>query len=239
MKQSNRIIGLIGGMGPYASAHFYELLLKKSNYSYGAKNNDDYPEVLIDSIPVPDFISNTKKLDTAKEMLVSRVKKLNEFGCTSIAMVCNTGHILYPALAKQSRTEFVSMIKLVSREAKERNYKKVGILATKTTIKSGLYKQSLTELGITVVNPTSSMQNIHELIIRDVVAGKNITSHKRTLYKIAKDFITRNKLDGVILGCTELPLVFPKDQFNNVIDCLEVLSDELLEMYYQKGVKYE
>lgn len=235
MKNNTKnIIGLIGGMGPYASAYFYKLLLKKSSYLYEAKDNDDYPEILIDSVPVPDFISDTKKVGIAKEMLVSRVERLNNFGCTLIAMVCNTGHILYPELVKHSKVDFVSMIKLVSEEALRRNYKRVGILATKTTIKLELYKQALSELDIKGINPTLEVQKIHELIIRDMVAGKNITSHKNTLYKITKQFISENSLDGIILGCTELPLVFPKNKFNDVIDCLEVLSDELLDRYYKK-----
>src|SRR3990167_4652212 len=95
----NKAIGLIGGMGPYASAYFYKLLLKKSGEEYGAINNDDFPEILIDSLPVPDFISDTKQLQKATNILVSRTKKLKRFGCKTIAMVCNTGHLLYPKLA--------------------------------------------------------------------------------------------------------------------------------------------
>src|SRR3989337_1145860 len=97
----NKMIGLIGGMGPYASAYFYELLIKKSS---------DYPEVVIDSVPVPDFISDTKQIGFAKKMLISRVRKLNNFGCKTLAMVCNTGHVLYPELSKNSRSEFLSMV---------------------------------------------------------------------------------------------------------------------------------
>lgn len=233
----NNIIGLIGGMGPYASSHFYKLLLKKSNDFYGVKNNDDYPEILIDSVPVPDFISDTNKLKVAEKMLISRVKRLNNFGCNTLAMVCNTGHILYPELSKHSQAKFISLIKLVATEAQKKGYKRVGILATKTTIQLGIYKEALSELGIITVNPNSEMQKKHELIIRDVVAGKITSFHKNSLFKMTKDFIKENKLDGVILGCTELPLVFPKDRFENMIDCLDVLSDALLLEYYKNKEK--
>jgi aspartate racemase len=106
MKKGNKIIGLIGGMGPYASAYFYQLLLKKSSDLYGAKNNDDFPEILIDSVPVPDFITNTNGLEVAKNILISRIKKLNSYGVGSIAMICNTSHILYDDLTKISKARF-------------------------------------------------------------------------------------------------------------------------------------
>jgi aspartate/glutamate racemase len=53
----------------------------------------------------------------------------------------------------------------------------------------------------------------------------------------ASKFINENELDGLILGCTELPLVFPKNKFRNVIDCMEVLSDNLLDNYYNQDSK--
>ena len=230
----SRTIGIIGGMGPYASSYFYELLLRKSNESYGAKNNDDYPEILINSVPVPDFISNTKQRGKAKKMLISRVKKLNSFGCRTIAMVCNTGHILHTELSKHSKSEFVSMIDLVADETQVSKLKKVGILATQTTIKSGLYRKALLKRGILAISPTLKIQKIHEVIIRDVLAGKENESHTKQLDILTRDFIKKNKLDGIILGCTELPLVFPKRKFRNVVDCLDVLSDNLLMRYYSK-----
>src|SRR3990170_1455521 len=150
----NRSIGIIGGMGPYASSYFYELLLKKSNDIYGAKNNNDYPEIIIDSVPVPDFISDTKQQEEAMKMLISRVKKLSDFGCASIAMVCNTAHVLYPELIRYSKKEFVSMIELVTKEVQMRKLKKVGILATPTTIKSNLYKKALLKVRVEAIYPT-------------------------------------------------------------------------------------
>jgi len=229
---SNKIIGLIGGMGPYASAYFYEMLLQKSNKLYGVKNNDEYPEIVIDSVPVPDFISEVSKLEQAKDMLIVRTKKLNDFGCSVIAMVCNTGHILYKDLAQHSNAPFLSMIDLVSEETNKRNFKKVGVLATSTTINTGLYDKVLSSKGITVMYPSVDMQQYHEIVIRDVIAGENADKHKQDLFTKTKDFVENNQLDGIILGCTELPLIFPKDKFTNVIDCLEVLADELLERYY-------
>jgi len=230
----NKTIGLIGGMGPYASAYFYKLLLKKSGDEYGAKNNDDYPEILIDSLPVPDFISDTNQLQKAKDFLISRIRKLNNFGCNTITMICNTSHILYPELAINSQARFISLIDLVSERVKLLKMKRVGLLATKITIKTQIYHDAFRGSDIKIINSDKKTQEMQEKIIRYVIANGETKTFEKALLKMTKDFIKREHLDGIILGCTELPLVFPKDKFNNVVDSLDVLADSLLENYYSR-----
>jgi aspartate racemase len=232
MENKNKIIGIIGGMGPFASAYFYKLLLKKSSDNYGARNNDDFPEILIDSVPVPYFISDTVKMEEARKMLVSRVKRMDKFGVGCLGMVCNTGHLLYDDLNKASKSKFLSMINLVADEVKKRRLKKVCVLATKTTIKFNLYGKVLKACGIEVVYPNLKLQGLHESIIRNMVAGKRVEKEIEELEISTNKLIRDNNLNGVILGCTELPLVFPKDKFTNVIDCIDVLADKMLEKYY-------
>lgn len=227
-----KIIGLIGGMGPFASAYFYKLLLIKSSGMYEAKSNDDFPEILIDSVPVPDFISDLNELKNARAILINRVVRLNKYGATNIAMVCNTGHILYNDLARVSKVNFESIIKVVAHEISSRKYKKVGILATPTTIKYDLYGEELKKYNIQAVYSTAVIQKLHELIIRDMVVGKKDDKKIATLEIETRKLIKNKKLDGIILACTELPLVFPKVKFKNVVDCMDILADKLLERYY-------
>lgn len=219
-------------MGPYASAYFYKLLLDKSRDLYGAKNNEDYPEILIDSVPIFDFISNTKNLEKAREILSERVKRMNDYGVSVIGMTCNTAHILYKDLAKVSEVEFVSLINAVSDEVKKLNLRKVGLLATQTTIFYGLYQQVLSRTGTTCANSDLETQKLHEKIIRRVITGKCV--HNKQLVDQVKRFIKEENLEGIILGCTELPIIFPKEKFVNtkIIDCLDVLADKLLSKYY-------
>ena len=228
--KNNKIIGVIGGMGPYASAYFYKLLLDKSRDFYGAKNNNDYPEILIDSIPVPDFISDTKNLEKARGILSERMKRMNDYGVSVIGMTCNTAHILYKDLAKLSEVGFVSIIDAVSEKVSDLGLKKVGLLATQTTIFQGLYREALSKTEIFCVNTDLRTQLLHEKIIRNVIAGKEVQT-KQLINQVEK-FIKRENLEGIILGCTEMPLIFPKERFVNVIDCLDVLASKLLEKYY-------
>ena len=63
-------IGILGGVGPQATAHIYKQLILSAQKNHRAINNDDYPDVLIASVPVPDFISSKKDLEKAKKMLI-------------------------------------------------------------------------------------------------------------------------------------------------------------------------
>jgi aspartate racemase len=234
--KNKKIIGLIGGMGPFASAEFCKQLLVKSSQNFGAKNSDEFPEIILDSIPIPDFISNTKTLPIAKRMLISRVKKLDNFGCTDISMVCNTGHILFPVLSKVSNSNMISLIDAVRDAVLVKKLKRVGLLASKTTIKSGLFKKAFAPTETSVINPDNQTLDICERIIRGVIANNISKSAVRSLVKRTRLFMKKKRLDGIILGCTELPLAFPKNELPNVIDCLDVLSDKLLGIFFQKSI---
>jgi aspartate racemase len=228
-------IGIIGGMGPYASAYFYKLLLDKSKVYYrGPQNNDDFPEILLDSLPVPYFISDSANYQVAKEMLINRVQKMNHFGVGMIGMVCNMAHLMHHDLQSAASCEFVSIIQEVSAKVKRLKLSKVGILATPMTIQSNLYGYELGKLNITTIYPPLKIQREHEQVIRQVVAGNAHTVDTRRLKEFTQNFYDQNNLDGIVLACTELPLVFPKDESMPVIDCLNVLADSLLVRYYHK-----
>ena len=125
------------------------------------------------------------------------------------------------------------MIELVAAEALRRGYRKVGVLATPTTIKYDLYGKALCKNKIGVFYSGDGTQKLHESIIRKLVAGEKVISDVQKIVRSTEIFIKENNLDGIILGCTELPLVFPKKKFDGrMIDSMDILADKLLERYY-------
>ncbi|HKB88811.1 MAG TPA: amino acid racemase [Patescibacteria group bacterium] len=232
MKNKQQIIGLVGGMGPFAGVAFCRLLLEKSSRNFGAKNADDFPEIILDSVRIPDFISDTKNLPMAKRTLVSRVRRLSKFGCTTIAMVCNTGHILFPILSKVSTCKMISIIEVVKNKVVSSKLKRVGLLATRTTFKSNIFTNAFIGTDVEIVIPNEEIVNICEDVIRSVIANKLSDKHTTELLRVVDKFVKEQELDGIVLGCTELPLAFPKDRSKNIIDCLDVLSDKLLNDFF-------
>ena len=136
-------IGILGGMGPQASAKLYNLIIDGSKNYTSAAVDEDYPEIVIFNVPVPNFISNKNKLNKAKRMLIKRAKLLEKAGCTINGIACNTAHILLPDIQAVTKVQFLSIPKLVADKIKSSGFKKVGLLATPTTLNSSLYDQAL------------------------------------------------------------------------------------------------
>ena len=233
--RNNNIIGVIGGMGPMASVEFYNMLIQKSVAVFGAKNNDDFPEILIDSVPVPDFISDTEQLPAARSMLLKRVKQMNGFGVGEICIACNTAHILIDDFRKVSRASVISIMEEIAKRVKKNDHRRIGLLATPVTYKSDLYKDLKTD-GRNLIIPSKKEQEKIEQFIRSVIAGEPLDFIQKRIAPFGHNFVSTHKLDAVVLGCTELPLIFPRDVPSEIIDTLDVLADAVLTHFYMRKI---
>lgn len=236
MKRKNKkqIIGIIGGMGPEASNYLYKTLIDLSIKYFGAKNNDDFPEILLDSIPISDFIADDSKKKEALKILKDRVVFLNKAKPSYLAIACNTVHILLDELQKKSKAPFISIIEEVANSVHKSDLRKIGILGTPLTIKSRLYHKALYRFEIEVIEPTKSELKILEKIIRNVITDSSSNKDKTSLVYMANALRDRGA-EGIILGCTELPLIFPKKQSFPVFNSLEILAMVLLQKYYKQN----
>lgn len=143
MKKQKKVIGILGGMGPQASAHLVSLLVELSAKEFGAKNCDDFPEIVLDSVPIPDFIANKENKNAALKILTKRVKRMSKLQVGMFAISCNTAHILLNQLQLRSKVPFVSMIDATAKEVRKCGIKKVGLLASPTTFDSGIFQKAL------------------------------------------------------------------------------------------------
>ena len=218
-------------MGPEASGYLYKLLIDLAIKKFGAKNNDDFPEIILYSLPVPDFISDNRNRNKALEMIKQRVKSINSSNISCISIACNTAHILLPQLRVVSKAPFISMIDETVKQVHTDNRKKVGIMGTPSIIKYALYQSTLKKCGISTLVPSKEQLIILEQIIRNVLEGKILTEDSNDLKKIADDLGLQGA-EAIILGCTELPLVFPRSYSLPIYNCVEILAKALLKKYY-------
>lgn len=219
-------IGILGGMGPQASNKLYELLIKKTASHIVSADNDDYPEIVLLSIPVPDFISNKKKINEAKRMLVQRTKLLDKAGCTIIGIACNTVHLLLPDLQAVTSVPILSIPKLVNVRINANDFRRVGLFATPTTLQSSLYDDAIDTAVI--VRPSAQVAELAKHYIYKQLSGGLTQADRKNFRKDVAVFMQENSLDAVILGCTELPLVYGESKDMRILDTLDVLSDALL-----------
>lgn len=231
--RNRKAICILGGIGPQASLYLCKLLIEMSVKSFGVKNNADFPEIILDSIPIPGFISNDNEKKLALKMLKKRVVQLNECNISYFCIACNTAHILLDDLKQSSKVPFISMIEEVVMKVKaNRMINKIGLLASPATIKEGLYQGVLNKEGIEVIVPTEKEQGFFERIVNNVLEEK-ITIKDQLLLKLVANSLKKKGAKGIILGCTELPLVFPKKYSLPVYNSVEILAMALLRKYYK------
>jgi len=236
VKLKNIKIGILGGMGPQASSELLRLIISKAISRFGAKECDEFPEIVLDSIPVEDFISNTDKVKRVRKMIVNRALNLKSMGCNPIVLACNSAHVMESDIKKAIGKKFRSLISIMGQEAKKRGMKKVCVFATPTTINNDLYKVGFQSLDISVIYPNKRIITMHENIIRRVISGKNNKVDRSRILNLAKRIIKAGQADGVILGCTELPVAAGETNNPKILSSLSVLADNLLGEYYTSKI---
>jgi len=90
-----KIIGVLGGMGPEATAELYLRIVKIFQQRFGAKYDDDFPEMILLNLPIPDVVEGLKSPEKTLKILVNGAKKLESIGVNFIVMPCNTAHYFY------------------------------------------------------------------------------------------------------------------------------------------------
>ena len=223
-------IGIIGGIGPQATAHLYKRIISLAKSEYFAKHNSDFPELIIYSIPVPDFISNQNNIQRAFNMFRGVISDFEQINITHIAIASNTVHLLLDDFKQISTATFLSMINAVVDEVVVSHLDQVGLLASTTTIKTHLYHNSLKEFGVNIVLPSSKDQIKVDQLIKLVIAGQDLNPLRSSML----DIINNLETDKIILGCTELPIALKRLGFSmdKFILSTDILAKKIVEVYY-------
>ncbi|MDF2906769.1 MAG: hypothetical protein K0R34_2090 [Herbinix sp.] len=215
-------LGVIGGLGPIATAYFYELMIKMTD----ARVDQEHIEMLIYSKPtIPDRTDYIlgKSTDNPVYPMVDIGRMLVKMGADYIAIPCITAHYFHDTLSKGIKAPVIHAIKETARYLKAQGIRRAGIMATEGTIHSGIFQQELMECGIYSVLPSNEGQQIiTDLIYKNIKANKPVDFHK---FEVATDRLRQAGSEVIILGCTELSLI--KRDFDigpGYIDAMEVLA---------------
>lgn len=220
-----KVIGILGGMGPEATAVFYARLIQQFQVRYNAMYDADYPEILICNLPLPDVVQSIGNSRQVVSALRYGLKKLESAGADFIVAPCNTICTFYPEIRESIKPPFYSIIEETARQVSISGLRRIGILGTELTLNSGLYEKALGQYEIAVVKPTEGEMKKVSQIILNILKGRKTAEDVSCLTAIIKR-MKSSGADGVILGCTELPLLqMPKVSGLRVVDTLQILAD--------------
>lgn len=221
---SYRTIGILGGMGPEATAELYLRIIRLFQRESGAVLDEDFPEILIISLPLPDVVKTHADDVRIRTMLVGAAQRLVAAGAELIAIPCNTVMRHQEQLRRSVNIPILNIIDETTGEIRRQGYLRVGLLATDSTVREGLYATALP--GASLIVPSEQRQEQVTQSILNIMAGKKRGSDVRRLNGIIEEF-KRQGAEKVILGCTELPLLLR--DCADAIDSLAVLARRTYE----------
>lgn len=221
-----KTIGIIGGLGPLAGAHFYRRLVELTP---AQGDGEHIPVVLVSDPTVPSRIDHLSgRGNSPLEKLIEVCGKLVATGANVIVLPSTTTSIYQAQLAEKVPVPILSLIDQVGDAISHQGCRRIGVLGTTPTRTFAVYENAFSIRGISAVYPDDSSQVEVMAVIRtlkgegnglagnDQVAGDEVG--QRDLLESLRARIVEivsspwaNSLDGVLLGCTELPILFPDD----------------------------
>ncbi|MCL2718195.1 MAG: amino acid racemase [Lachnospiraceae bacterium] len=214
-------LGIIGGLGPMATAHFLTLITKMSE----AEKEQDHIEILLHSRPgIPDrsaFITGKATLSPEAD-LIELGRKLANSGAEILAIPCFTAHYFMEVIRTAAGIPVIDAIDEVALYLKETGIKSVGILATDGMIESRLYQDKLQKAGSEVILPEAKGQKQIVDLIYEIKGGRTAGFEK--LKELSQPLFA-DGAELILLGCSELSIIknghyLPPEY----LDVLEVLA---------------
>ena len=197
-------IGLIGGMSWESSHVYYKILNEKVRERLGGLHSCACVMESVDFAEIAELQHNDEweKLDT---LMVEAAQNLERANAEVIIVCTNTMHLCSKEIIKNINIPFIHIVTAVGNKIKADGIDNVLLLGTKFTMESDFYKEILQDqFGITTVIPNEEDRNaVHRIIYEELVRGELKSSSR----KVYQEIIEKSGAKGVILGCTEIPLL--------------------------------
>ena len=199
-------IGIVGGLSPESTREYYKIICDEYNQQVGGLN---FPQITIRSLNLQEIVDlfRNNKWDEMADVIVSAIHDLQRAGADFAAIATNTPHNAYDRIKAYSPLEVLSIMDATTQEIQRDGLTKVGLLGTKPTMEYGFFQKTFASYGIeTIIPEAEDRAEINQIIWRELVHGK-ITDTSKRMYQEVIDKLVNKGAKGIILGCTEIPLL--------------------------------
>jgi aspartate racemase len=199
-------IGIIGGMSPESTTEYYTYITRKYVERFG---DHSYPEILIYSVSFQSYVDwpESGRWDLVAAGLGDAARRLESAGADFAIIATNTMHKVVDQVQAMVHIPILSLLDATARAVAEEGLSTVGLLGTRFTMEDTFYPDTLSRYGIQVLVPDAPERDfVNQVIYQELVAGK-IREESRAGFVSIVDRLTRQGAEGVIMGCTEIPLL--------------------------------
>ncbi|MFZ5981999.1 MAG: aspartate/glutamate racemase family protein [Patescibacteria group bacterium] len=219
-----KTLGILGGVGPQTTAKVYLSVIE----SIRKNGEEKYPPIVIYNLPFPFIIEHeaiVQGINVEKMIpyLIDGAKILEKSGADFGILPCNTLHKFIGEIRKSAGIPFLSILEETVLFLKGKKIKRIGVLASETTIKSKIYEGMLKKSGIDILYPSRKEQDIVNGVIVDLLNGREADIQKNKLENVCAS-LQKNGAEVILLACTDLQLIASKLKVGiPLIDTTEIL----------------
>lgn len=208
-------IGIIGGMSYESSLHYYERINNMINEKLGSLYTAEIIMYSVNFQSIEPYMRQNN-WDAIEKELCDKAKKLEEIGADIIIIATNTMHKLADKIQKSISIPILHIADCVAKECLEKNVKRVGLLGTKYTMTEDFLKDRLIKNGLNVYVPNKEedINEIDRVIFKELCIGKIEDNSKKYYINVINNMIKEFKIDGIILGCTEIEMLIKENDID-------------------------
>jgi aspartate racemase len=222
--------GIVGGLGPESTVSYYKGIIDLGRKKTGSPA---YPPIVINSIDMTAMLALVadSRLDDLADMLLRAIDDLEKIGADFAAIASNTPHVVFDRVQKRASIPLISIVDATVIRAKELGIKKPLLTGTAFTMKNCFYRDCAERSGIELLLPDQAGQEmIHNIIFPELEEGIVIPEKKARFIELGEKIIREQGADGVILGCTELPLMIGVNDFAvPVLDTAQIHIEAIVD----------
>ena len=223
-------VGIIGGIGPASTLEYYREIIEGYRGAMGARN---YPKIEVNSVDMTEMLSFIEAGDYEGLVgfLLSAVRELARAGADFGAIASNTPHVVFDRVQALSPIPLISIVESTCESAASLGLRKLLLIGTWSTMAGRFYQDALAAAGIEAFVPSEEGRRlVHGTIFPDLEEGIVLPEKKKVLTALCGKLIDEVRADGIILGCTELPLMLGAEDFDvAVLDTTRIHIDRIVE----------
>jgi aspartate racemase len=226
-----KVIGLIGGMSWNSTLEYYRLINEGISHRLGGLHSSHLVLYSLDFEEI-ERAQHTGNWDSAAHILAEAGMALERAGASFLVICTNTMHKVADLVAERTGLPLLHIVDIAGSTITEHGLHRVGVLGTRFVMKEDFYRERLQKyFGIDVVVPPEDEQAIvHNIIYEELCQGRVKDSSRSACTDIINGLMEQGA-EGIVLGCTELPLLIrPSDIYVPLFDTTRLHAEAAVEM---------